>query len=140
MEIIEIGAVRLNGDLEVVDEFSAFVRPVVETSLSDFCIELTSITQAEVDRAEDFATVFPAFMRWIGDEPYRLCSWGFYDVGQFRLDCDRHGLVFPEAFERDHVNVKTEFASWKGHAPLRDGEGPEPPEPAARGHASPGHR
>ena len=46
--------------------------------------------------------------------PYRLCSWGFFDVGQFRLDCTRFGLDFPENFESDHVNIKQAFADWKG--------------------------
>lgn len=114
MEIIEIGAVRLAADLSIEDEFSSFVRPVVERTLSDFCTELTSITQADVDVAEPFSMVFPAFTRWIGDTPFRLASWGFYDVGQLRLDCQRHGLTFPEEFETHHLNLKTEFAAWRG--------------------------
>lgn len=114
MEIIEIGAVRLDEDLNPAGEFTSFVRPVVEPTLSAFCTELTSITQAEVDAADPFSMVFPAFVDWIGDADIRLCSWGFYDVGQFRLDCDRHGVAFPEGFETRHLNLKTEFAAWKG--------------------------
>src|SRR5689334_7820859 len=95
MEIIEIGAVRLDDALSVVDEFTSFVRPVVEPTLSTFCTELTSITQVDVDAADPFSIVFPAFTDWIGDGEARLCSWGFYDVGQFRLDCARHGVAFP---------------------------------------------
>ena len=58
--------------------------------------------------------VFPTFTSGIGDGDYRLCSWGFYDVGQFHLDCARHGLAFPEEFESKHINLKAEFAAWKG--------------------------
>jgi inhibitor of KinA sporulation pathway (predicted exonuclease) len=111
MEIIEIGAVRLDPDLVVRDEFSSFVRPVVEPELSAFCTELTSIGQADVDAADPFSMVFPAFMRWIGDGPHRLASWGFYDVGQLRLDCARHGIPFPDELEAQHVNLKAEFAA-----------------------------
>jgi inhibitor of KinA sporulation pathway (predicted exonuclease) len=113
MEIIEIGAVRLTEHLEVVDEFSCFVRPVVEPTLSEFCTELTSITQHDVDQAPIFSAAFPELMIWIGREPTWLCSWGAYDVGQFQSDCRRHGLPFPDWFESRHINLKTEFAAWR---------------------------
>src|SRR5438128_11442214 len=82
METIEIGAVRLDAGLDVVDEYDAFIRPVVEPQLSSFCTSLTSITQEDVDNANPFSMVFPQFLAWAGDEPYRLCSWGFYDLVQ----------------------------------------------------------
>jgi inhibitor of KinA sporulation pathway (predicted exonuclease) len=109
-ETIEIGAVCLeSGDGPVVSEFAEFIKPVVEPTLSDFCTQLTSITQADVDEADYFWSVFPRFVEWIGDEPYRLCSWGGYDLNQFRRDCDRHKLELPSTFE-PHINLKKEFA------------------------------
>jgi len=113
MEIIEIGAVRLDASLTIVDEFDSFVRPVIEPKLGQFCTALTTIQQADVDVADMFPAVFTRFLEWIGTGPYRLCSWGFFDVGQFRLDCTRFGLVFPEQFESDHLNIKQVFADWK---------------------------
>jgi len=113
MEIIEIGAVRLDASLTIVDEFACFVRPVVEPKLSQFCTALTTIRQADVDGADMYPAVFTRFLEWIGAGPYRLCSWGFFDVGQFRLDCTRFGLVFPEQFESDHLNIKQVFADRK---------------------------
>ena len=114
MEIIEIGAVRLDENLEIVDEFAAFVRPVVHPQLSEFCTELTTITQADVDSAEPFAAVFARFLAWIGEGPHRLCSWGAYDLNQFRLDCRRAGVAMPDWFEARHVNLKEEYAQWRG--------------------------
>ncbi len=119
MEIIEIGAVRLGPDLgPIVAEFDAFVRPVNEPELSDFCTELTGIRQEDVDRADPFPVVFRRFLEWIGPEPFVLCSWGAYDLRQFRVDCERHSVPFPEAFEERHVNVKAAFARWKGIKPV----------------------
>lgn len=110
MEIIEIGAVLLEGSGgPPIDTFASFVRPVVEPVLSDFCTQLTSIRQQDVDAAEPFWEVFPRFVEWIGPQPFVLCSWGAYDLNQFRRDCQRHGLPLPPAFER-HVNLKKEFA------------------------------
>jgi 3'-5' exoribonuclease 1 len=113
MEIIEIGAVIIeNNDTEPAKEFCRFVRPVVEPTLSAFCTQLTSIRQQDVEGADDFTVVFPAFVEWIGSEPFTLCSWGAYDFNQFRTDCQRHHIPLPSTFER-HINLKKAFAEWK---------------------------
>lgn len=114
METIEIGAVRLDESLSVVDEFDSFVRPVVVPRLSSFCRKLTSISQEQVDAADTFPQVFARFVTWLGRGPRRLVTWGAFDVGQLRLDCQRHDMVFPEHLAADHLNLKTEFGKWKG--------------------------
>jgi len=113
MEIIEIGAVLLPSAQGVqTSEFCAFVKPVVAPILSDFCKQLTSIRQQDIDQADTFDVVFPTFLEWIGTEEFTICSWGNYDIEQFRTDCKRHNIAFPESFER-HINLKQEFAMWK---------------------------
>ncbi len=110
MEIIEIGAVELLSASEpYCREFAQFVRPVAEPTLSDFCQQLTTIRQTQIDRAKSFVDVFPAFLNWIGSDPFALCSWGAYDQSQFRVDCERHQLPWPESFDT-HINLKKEFA------------------------------
>jgi inhibitor of KinA sporulation pathway (predicted exonuclease) len=111
MEIIEIGAVLLASSTgPVTSEFASFVKPVASPLLSEFCTRLTSIRQEDVDRAEPFWAVFPRFVSWIGNEPFRLCSWGAYDLNQLRKDCARHKLTLPASFE-NHINLKKEFSS-----------------------------
>ena len=56
MEIIEIGACWATDEGSVVDEFQAFVRPMERPELTEFCRQLTHISQADVDAAE----LFPA--------------------------------------------------------------------------------
>ncbi|MEO1443138.1 MAG: 3'-5' exonuclease [Chloroflexota bacterium] len=107
-EIIEIGAVLL-ADMEPVDEFARFIKPTNEPILSDFCKQLTSITQADVDAAAHYPDVFRAFVAWAGAEPFTLVSWGAYDLRQFRADCDKHGMTLPESFE-NHIHLKKQFA------------------------------
>jgi inhibitor of KinA sporulation pathway (predicted exonuclease) len=110
MEIIEIGAAILSSAAgPIVDRFDSFIRPVVIPKLSEFCTRLTSIRQADVDGADYFRSVFPRFLDWIGPSPFVLCSWGAYDLNQFRSDCRRHGLELPESLE-NHINLKKEFA------------------------------
>jgi len=109
-EIIEIGAVKLNHHLEKVDEFNCFVRPVENPVLSNFCSDLTNITQRNIDQAEIFADVFPKFLKWIGKSSYYIISWGQYDIKQIRIDCRKHSLKFPKKFRKKHINLKTQFA------------------------------
>ena len=111
METIEIGAVLLAGNGgPVAGEFGAFVRPVVQPRLSDFCRELTSIQQEDVDAADTFPVVARRLRTWIGPEPFSLCAWGRYDLNQLCNDYRRHGLQLPPTFERNYVNLKKEFA------------------------------
>ena len=51
-EIIELPIVLVDlHTLTVVNEFRSFVRPTVDTTLTDFCTELTGIGQRSVDEA-----------------------------------------------------------------------------------------
>ena len=110
LETIEIGAVLLAAPAgPVAAEFGAFVRPVVHPVLSEFCRQLTSIRQADVDAADPFPAVLRRWLTWIGPEPFTLCSWGLYDLNQLRHDSERHGLTLPPTFER-HLNLKKEFS------------------------------
>lgn len=78
-EIIEVGAVKMNDKLAIIEEFQAFIKPKVNPQLSDFCKKLTSISQADVDAAPYSPQVINIFHDWIGEEEYVLCSWGVYD-------------------------------------------------------------
>lgn len=112
MEIIEVGAVCLQ-DGVIIDEFARFVKPIEQPKLSDFCVELTTIQQKDVDDAEHFYSVFNELLDWIGSEPFTWCSWGAYDYSQFKIDCHRHGIEFPTSFEQ-HINIKQQFSAVKG--------------------------
>ena len=118
-EIIEIGAVGLDARLQRVREFQCFVRPERYPVLSDFCTELTSITQAEVDAAEPFPAAYQAFLAWLGGETagLRFVSWSRYDHRQLMAQCRAAGLPRP-AWEA--IDAKEEFTDWcRGHTGKR---------------------
>lgn len=116
METIEIGAVLVEpAATAAAREFQAFVRPVRHPVLSRFCRELTTITQAEVDAAEDFPAALARFLAWIGDPREVLfSSWGEYDMRQFQRDCRQHRVAYP--FGR-HWNLKRAVARQLGRKP-----------------------
>lgn len=94
VEIIEIGAVRVNEDLEIVDEFSEFILPVIHPQIDKFCTKLTSITQEDVEYADHFDVVIKRFEDWMDCASARtaLFSWGEFDHRQFVADARHHNL------------------------------------------------
>lgn len=111
-EIIEIGAVRLEGpDLHVTGEYQAFVQPIQHPDLSAFCRELTSIRQSDVQDAPTFGAAWRAFVTWIGDPAaVVMASWSAYDQHLFRRQCAEHGL--PDQPTWEHIDLKDEFGRW----------------------------
>ena len=111
-EIIEIGAVKVNENQEITGEFCQFVKPKLNPVLSDFCKQLTSITQSQVDEAPSFDVALDRFKSWINtNEDYVLCSWGFYDKKQFQLDCKLHNL--DGTWAEKHISLKHQFSKIK---------------------------
>jgi len=112
MEIIQIASIPLVvGRGRFVDEqpttsFNEYVHPQVTSKLSDFCIELTGITQATVNKARYFPDVYDQWNDWLTQFPNPVfCSWGWYDYGQFWKDTNRFpGLA--GSFNWPHINLK----------------------------------
>ncbi|MFN7118993.1 MAG: exonuclease domain-containing protein [Saprospiraceae bacterium] len=112
-EIIEIGAVRVNGYGEMEDVFSSFVRPIINPRLSGFCQELTSIRQEDVERARLFPQVIEDFQDWaeVWDDDYVLCSWGEFDKKMLINDCKLHRLEYD--WVDPHINLKDQYREIK---------------------------
>lgn len=114
MEIIEIGAVMLNGETwEIDSEYQQFIKPVRHPQLTKFCTELTSISQKDVENAPKLSEAIAAFKEWINLYPSHVfCSWGEYDKNQFKQDCKYHQVNYP--FGSEHKNIKKEFSAHLG--------------------------
>ncbi|GAB1539255.1 3'-5' exonuclease [Scytonema sp. NUACC21] len=114
MEMIEIGAVMLNSATwEIDSEFQQFIKPVRHKQLTPFCIELTTISQQDVDRAPTFPQALSHFKTWLDLFPRHIfCSWGNYDKKQFIQDCEFHNVPYP--FGSEHRNIKKEFSEYLG--------------------------
>lgn len=112
-EIIEIGAVRLEGpDLRVTGEYQAFVQPIDYPELSAFCRNLTSISQSDVDGAPTFPDGWRAFADWIGGDTAEvvMASWSAYDQHLFDRQCREHGIEGEPGWS--HIDLKAEYGRW----------------------------
>lgn len=108
-EIIEIGAIKINGYGEEAGSFNRFIKPTVNQQLSTFCTELTGIEQHQVSSAEPFPAVLDLFWEWIDleNENYTLVSWGSEDKLLLSNDCRLHDLE--AGWLAPHLNLKNAY-------------------------------
>ena len=119
-EIIEIGAVKLNENLVVVNSFSKFVKPTINPVLSNFCKTLTSIQQKDIDNAQAFNEAVASFEKWISPEDdILLISWGYYDKKQILEESSvkNYSGEIIKLLEEKHISLKHEFAKMRKEKP-----------------------
>lgn len=90
-EIIEIGAVRLDSDLEIVDSFQQVIRPKVYKKLHYKIKEITHFTNEELANGSDFRKVIRDFLEWCGDD-YMFCTWGAMDLTELQKNMKYYKL------------------------------------------------
>ncbi|XP_065125599.1 ERI1 exoribonuclease 2 [Paramisgurnus dabryanus] len=120
-EIIEFPAVLLNAlNGEVESEFHTYVQPQEHPVLSEFCRELTGITQEQVESAPPLQICLSRFIRWLhglqqekgvvfetdskcpapSGHPCAFITWSDWDLGVCLLyECKRKQISVPEALK-----------------------------------------
>lgn len=78
-EIIEVGAVKLNENLEIVDTFSMLVKTQLGKKLHTRVKELTNITNDDISDGTPFSQVMSLFRKWSSGENVIL-TWGDTDI------------------------------------------------------------
>lgn len=110
-EIIEIGAVKVaqvEEKLQIVDRFHSFVKPSFQPKLSPHTIQFTGIQQEDVSGAPSFSQAAAAFVSWIGNAPYYLCSWGPDDRLKLFSHCQKHDV--DPAWIRNHNDLQKQLS------------------------------
>jgi len=108
-EIIEIGAYKVDAWRHTRSKFNRFIKPKVYPILSPYCIQLTSITQANIDQAKSFKIVLHEFSEWceIDLEPHHLIAWGEKDQSYLIDNCKLHGLDFE--WTQPYTDLKKQY-------------------------------
>ncbi|MEX1196324.1 MAG: 3'-5' exonuclease [Pseudohongiellaceae bacterium] len=105
METIEIGCVLADFDGHILDEFTTFVRPIESPELSDFCTELTTITQGDVDGAPAIGEAMDLLDQWVAGRDVIWGSWGNFDRKLLLSQQQRYGLE-QDFYQLAHINLK----------------------------------
>ncbi|MDS0526423.1 exonuclease domain-containing protein [Clostridium sp. SHJSY1] len=91
-EIIQIGALKLNEQLETIGSFNSLVKPTVHTTIHPYVEDLTSITTAQVSICETFPKIYENFLDFIGTNDIIWGVWGCDDITQFIKNIRFHNL------------------------------------------------
>lgn len=86
-EIIEVGAVRLDESLAVVDTFHAAICPVVSKKLSGIVTDLTNITAEELEDGTTFPAMVRDFTAWLGNGEVAVLTWSITDLLVLMENC-----------------------------------------------------
>lgn len=109
-EIIEIGAVILDENYNYLSKFTQFVKPPDNMVLTEYCTDLTTITQADINSAPPLSVAISKLEEWMGPvDGITFCSWGYFDKAQLINECNLHGIDYP--FTDDHINIKIKFST-----------------------------
>lgn len=115
MEVIEIGAVRLNEQLQVVDHFSALIKPIYFAKLNKFIQKKTGILQTEIDEAARFPEVIQSFQQWLArSESCLFITWGGEDMKRIVLDTRMHRLNDQYFLKAQYFDLLKGFIQHKG--------------------------
>ncbi|MCH5169976.1 MAG: exonuclease domain-containing protein [Oscillospiraceae bacterium] len=100
-EIIEVGAVKLNEKLEMIDTFSQFICPVASKKIRARIKELTHIENDDLVNANPFKTVMADFADWCGED-FAILTWGDSDirtlVSNYKYFGKLHDVFFIERY------------------------------------------
>ncbi len=90
-EIIQFGAVKLDGEKRVADSFEAVVRPCRYTKMNRYVKKLTGIDEKMLAGGMTFPQALDAFHRWCGED-FALLTWGHDDGPLLKENARLHGL------------------------------------------------
>ena len=90
-EIIDIGAVKLDENLNVVASFDRLVKPELYKRMHPYVKKITGITKENLKTAAPFKSVYTEFIEFINDVNV-LCVWGTDDIKELFRNIEYHEL------------------------------------------------
>lgn len=94
-EIIEIGAVKINQALEIVDKYESLVCPKNLTLVTDSVRRITRLSQDELKDKKSWEDVWQEFAEFTEYGKLVLCCWGFTDFLILKNQYRRISRGFP---------------------------------------------
>ena len=96
-EILEIGAIRCNDQLMVLDTFNETIKPSVYHQLHYRTREIIGQRWKEFLKSRTFPEVAADFISWCGEE-FVFCTWGPSDLPELQRNLDYYDM--PRSFPR----------------------------------------
>ena len=118
-EIIEFPVLLIQAEtMSIIDQFHAYVRPLLHPELSEFCKSFTGITQETVDKSESFYKVFDQFLSWLEkhiEPPFKNCIFvtdGIWDLRDFVQKELTYMQVSRPPFMNQIIDIRKKFTKF----------------------------
>lgn len=105
-EIIQIGALKLNNNLEVISTFNKYIKPTEHKEIHPFVENLTKITTSMVEHEDYFNKVYTDFVNFIGPEDFTFCVWGVSDIKELIRNIKFHNIDLNDTF-KSYIDVQS---------------------------------
>lgn len=86
-EIIEIGAVMLDENLEIVDTYSVLLRSIIGKKLTTRVKELTHLSNEDLADGITYPRAVSQLKNWIGNKDVIVMTWGNSDIRTMLDNC-----------------------------------------------------
>lgn len=91
-EIIEIGAVKLDHERNIVDTWQRVIRPTVYKTLNYRTREIVHIDKKELDAGTYFPDAVREFLTWAGHDSI-FCTWGTVDLPELQRNMKFYNIL-----------------------------------------------
>ena len=111
-EIIEFPSILIDEFFNKISDFKSYCKPLKNSILHQFCIDLTGITQDNIDNAPSFKETLIRHQRWIyentsNDVIFVTCGKWDLDI-QMPKECLKNCIKMPGIY-KNYINVKDLF-------------------------------
>ncbi len=91
-EIIDIGAIKLNSEKNMVDEFNQLVKPSVYDKMHHVTSKIIHLHMKDLMKGNPFPVVMKEFQEWCGVD-YVFCTWGPLDLWEMQRNMRYYGMI-----------------------------------------------
>lgn len=90
-EIVEIGAVKLDKKLRVVDKYEQIIKPQIYRTIHYMTSKIVHLDEEALSKGRPFPEVMEEFLKWCGND-YRFCIWGTLDLTELQRNMCYYGM------------------------------------------------
>ena len=105
LEIIQIGAIKLNDKFEIIDKFNSMIKPTFYKRVHPYVQKITGITKEILSDKPFFNEVLNEFLKFIGKDDNIFCIWGFDDIKALYNNIISHNID-TKLITNKYINVQ----------------------------------
>lgn len=111
-EIIQIGAVKLDENLYIIDKLNLYIKPNLYKTIHPYVEKITGITKDFLNDKPSFSEVIPIFAKFIENEDDCIfCVWGSSDLRALYRNLSYYNLLNKDLILKyiDIQNIATNY-------------------------------